>query len=55
MTKEELIEFLKENLQITVTEKNEYVYGGMGNCIYVTLMLEGEEISSDYYQLPSKD
>ena len=38
MTKEELIEFLKENLKITIL--NDF-----DGCISVTLMLCGEEIS----------
>jgi len=55
MTKEELIEFLKENLTISVSQTYEYVYGGIGPCVHVALNLQGEEISSDTYQLPSKD
>lgn len=53
MTKEELIDFLKDNLSITIEENFDY-YGGDKN-INVKLMIGNEEISSEYFTIPSND
>lgn len=45
MTKEELVQFLKENLSIRIDRK--YGSFGYGNCIEVELILDGTVISKD--------
>ena len=59
MTRQELIELLRDHVSIRVKIGREYVYGGMGNRIRVELVAHGtineEEvvISSDYEDLPN--
>ena len=51
MTKEELIDFLKDNLSVTVDSESDYDYetGKFGNpTITVSLVLDKEIISSEY-------
>ena len=52
MTKEELIEFLKQELSIEVYERTEF---GPCQVVYVKLYLGQEEISYDYFDLPGTD
>lgn len=46
MTKEEIKEYLKENLSIELCYENACIGGGGG--IQIKLLLEGEFISGDY-------
>lgn len=45
MTKEELIQWLKENLRIETRQTNPF---GEDRCTKISLILEGEVISEDY-------
>ena len=47
MTKEELILFIKENLSVSVSVNGSYEYDNKYLSVRVSLMLDGEEISSD--------
>lgn len=54
MTEEELIKFLKDNLEIVIKEND----GGCPCCIgpgsiEIILKLDSEPISSDFFSLPS--
>lgn len=51
MTREELITYLKENLKIVVSETGSDSYGYGGQYVDVSLMLEGEVISSDSFSV----
>lgn len=52
MTKEELIEFLKENLRIELNSSDGSCYGGAG--IEVSIFLDKEKISSASCSLPEE-
>lgn len=52
MTKEELVEFLKENLTVELTTKSDYSYGGVDRFLSVKLKIDDEVISSDRTILP---
>jgi hypothetical protein len=47
MNKEEIIEFLKNNLEIRIYEKYVYVCNTKCNEISIKLLINDEEISSD--------
>lgn len=61
MTKEELIKFLKENLDLSVVMSKDYISGSDGYDdiirVKVTLKLDGEEIAkdSDYVEVEGKE
>ena len=48
MTEQELIEFLKSNLRITIEGNTEWDYDSMNTNITVKLFLGDEEISREY-------
>jgi hypothetical protein len=48
MTKEEIIEFLKKELEIRVKEQHKIYYEGDHPSYEISLILCGEEIDSDY-------
>jgi len=54
MTKEELIQFLKENLSISV-DSGDYNYYSSGVRYTVKLKLNNETISEDYITVSSND
>lgn len=49
MNKEELIQFLKENLSLEISEEHGF---GEPDSINISIMLGNEEISKDYFNLP---
>lgn len=53
MNKEELIEFLKENLTIELNTKLDYGYEGIETYLVVNLKLGDNVISSDRISLPT--
>ena len=48
MEREELMQFLRENLSIRITMGNEYESGGTYITSSVTILIDNEEITSDY-------
>lgn len=48
MTKEEFIQYLKDNLRIRINTESEY---GPSTTLRVTLTLEGEEINDDFVSI----
>lgn len=53
MSKEDLIEFLKENLSISVNDKHYDFYSGSKE-ITITLHLGDEELSTDTFYIEDK-
>lgn len=53
MEKEEIIDFLKENLSISLDTDSEYTYGGMRSALIVSLKLGDEVISKESISLPT--
>ena len=50
MTKQELVELLKENLEITITERVDMYFDN----VVISLSFDGEIITEDTYQINNK-
>jgi len=54
MEKEEIKQYLKDNLSLYIEEWSEVDYSTVNEGVKIILILEGEEISSESFRISSK-